>query len=261
MPAERKVEERFTDRVENYIRYRPSYPSGIVDLLESEAQPAKAGARLKVADIGSGTGIFTTLLLDRDHWVSAVEPNPAMREAAERLLSTRPNFTSHPGTAENTDLRTGAYDLIVAAQAYHWFDPSATRDEFFRILRPGGIVALIWNERREDSSPFLRDYEQLLKTFGTDYSQVKHQTITPEMIRAFFEPSTFQLETFDNFQTFDLSGIKGRLLSSSYVPNEGDPAAEPMLARLREIFSQSQVNGRIQVDYDTRVYFGELGEK
>ena len=248
----RKPDERFSDRVENYIRFRPGYPREIIPLIEMEAA-LKPGAR--IADIGSGTGISSEMFLRAGYQVTCVEPNRAMREAAERLLADYPGFRSVDGSAQSTTLEDGCIDLIVAAQAFHWFDTPETRAEFSRILKPGGRIALIWNERKLDGTPFLRDYENLLLRFGMDYSDVRHENIGAESLGRFFI-GDYSLHTFPNHQEFDFESLKGRMLSSSYVPSAGHPDHEPMIAELRGIHERHQVSGKVDFEYDTRVYLG-----
>jgi len=246
-------EHRFSNRVANYIRYRPSYPRELVDLLEREAKLSPEGT---IADIGSGTGIFSELLLKAGYQVSGVEPNQPMREAAERLLSGYPRFHSVDGSAQATTLADQSADLIVSAQAYHWFDTPEARAEFRRILKPGGKIALIWNECLLDTTPFLRDYEALLREFGTDYAEIRHDNIGPESLKLVF-PGGYDIHTFPNSQRFDYEGLEGRLLSSSYTPAPGRPGHEPMLAELRRLFDEHRQNGQVSIDYDARVYLGE----
>ena len=213
-----------------------------------------------VADIASGTGIFTRILLEDGNVerVFGVEPNAEMRNAGEEFLRTYPNFTSVEGTAEATTLADHSVDLVTAAQAAHWFDREKARREFIRICKLGGWTVLLWNERRTDSTPFLREYEKLLLTYGTDYQNVRHERTTEE-IETFFAPSPFQIRIFDYQQAFDYPALEGRLLSSSYTPQAGDAAYVPMLRDLRRIFDAHQVDGSVAFDYDTRVYFGQLG--
>jgi len=140
-----------------------------------------------VADIGAGTGILTELFLRNGNRVFAVEPNPEMREAGERQLKHDPNFLSVAGRAEATTLASGSVDIVAAGQAFHWFDRGPARDEFIRILKPGGWVVLIWNERLTDTTPFLKAYEQLLERYATDYAQVDHKQIDEHVLAAFFD--------------------------------------------------------------------------
>ena len=253
MPAS-DATRRFSDRVENYVRYRPGYPAGALRVLQRECG---FSADHVVADIASGTGIWTRVLLDNGNKVFGVEPNAEMRQAGDRLLTSFRKFTSVVGTAEATTLRSNSVDFVTAAQAAHWFDREPARREFARILKPGGWLVLLWNERLTDSTPFLREYEQLLLTFGTDYQDVRDERTT-EAVNEFFDPAPFQERVFAMRQEFDYTGIEGRLLSSSYAPGPENPNYAPMLHELRRIFQVHAVAGRATFDYKTRVYFGRL---
>ncbi len=186
---------RFTDRMEDYVRYRPSYPPQVLETLRDECGLTRASV---IADIGSGTGILTRLLIDHGNQVFGVEPNEAMRARAEASLAQFPGFVSVPAAAEQTALEPGSIDLITAAQAFRWFAATPCRLEFRRILRPGGWIVLIWNERRVDTTPFLQGYEELLQQFSTDYASVDHRNIDENTLTRFFGHSDFGLRTFDN---------------------------------------------------------------
>jgi SAM-dependent methyltransferase len=253
MPASNAT-SRFSDRVENYVRHRPGYPPQIINTLKAECglKPAHI-----IADIASGTGIWSRILLENGNPVFGVEPNAEMRQAAERLLKALPNFSSVAGAAEATTLPDHSVDFVTAAQAAHWFDREPARREFVRILKPGGWLVLLWNERRVDSTPFLRDYEQLLLTYGTDYKEVRHE-YTTLVIHEFFDPAPFEKHVFPMRQELDYAGLEGRLLSSSYVPGPDHPDHAAMLRELRRIFDEHAVHGSIVVEYETRLYFGRL---
>jgi len=253
MPV-RDATQRFSSRVEDYVRYRPGYPPGVIQLLKTECG---LSAESVVADVASGTGIFTRMLLENRCRVFGVEPNVEMRHAAEEFMAGHARFKSLNGTAESTTLPDHSVDIITAAQAAHWFDPSKARQEFVRILKPGGWTVLMWNDRRINASRFSREYEDLLLRYGTDYHEVRRLggDLT---VKAFFAPSDFQTRVFDNRQDLDYVGLEGRLLSSSYAPRASDPKHEPMLQELRRIFDSNQVNGRIIFEYDTRVYYGQM---
>ena len=245
---------RFSNRADNYAKYRPRYPPGVLDILRSDCGLTSSWI---IADVGSGTGILSELFLQNGNPVFGIEPNGAMRQAAERLLQAFPNFTSVDATAEATTLESSSIDLVTAAQAFHWFDRNKARQEFARILRPGGWVVLIWNERRLDSTAFLRDYEALLLRYGTDYEKVRHENIAGEIGR-FFAPESFQTQSLDNVQHFDLASLKGRTRSASYTPEPGDPNFEPMFAKLEELFNAHQSGGIVDFEYDTTVFYGHL---
>src|ERR1700722_8165854 len=251
MPASNAT-SRFSGRVENYIRYRPGYPPEVLKALQTGLRSAHV-----IADIASGSGIWTRRLLENGNPVFGVEPNAEMREAGERFLAEFPKFTSVAGTAEATTLADQSADFVTAAQAAHWFDRARAREEIAHILKPGGWLVLLWNERLTDSTPFLRDYENLLLTFGTDYQDVRHERTT-EVVNEFFDPEPFQERAFPMQQEFDFAGLEGRLLSSSYVPGPEHPKHAPMLRDLRRIFDRHAVEGQVICEYKTRLYFGRL---
>jgi SAM-dependent methyltransferase len=245
---------RFSDRVENYVLYRPGYPPEVLDLLRRECGLVPNRV---VADIASGTGLFTRMLLDNGNSVFAVEPNAEMREMGLHQLSSYDRLVSISGTAEETTLRSASVDFVTAAQAAHWFHLPQARAEFLRILKPGGWCVLIWNERLTDTTPFLRDYEQLLLTYGTDYKEVRHERTTA-VIHDFFAPKPCRERVFNMRQDFDYEGTAGRLLSSSYAPLAGHPNHAPMMRELERVFRVHATNGLVGFEYLTRVYFGKL---
>lgn len=245
---------RFSNRVANYVKYRPGYPPQVLELLRSEMGLTPSSI---IADIGSGTGISAKLFLENGNAVYGVEPNEAMRKAAEEFLKNFPNFRSIYGTAEDTGLPTASVDFAIAAQAFHWFNPEKTRAEFERILKPGGHIALIWNERQLDTTEFLRGYENLLLKYAGDYTRVRHENVDEEVLGEFFRKD-FKRASFPNEQVFDFEGLKGRMLSSSYMPTESDERFEPLTKELLELFAKHAENGRIKVFYDTNVFYTEV---
>ena len=249
------VTQRFSNRVENYVKYRPSYPAAMIDHIVARAE-LRDGA--SVADIGSGTGIFTSLILARGLRVYGVEPNREMREAAERLLAVHENFISIDGGAEHTTLPGHSVEIVCVAQAFHWFDAKKTRIEFQRILNPGGLVALIWNDRKTDASSFLEAYDELLRMRGSDYEQVNHRNIDAKKLHAFFDEGGYEETTFANEQHFDWDGLYGRAMSSSYVPAEGSEGYGPFVAGLRKVFDTHARDDTVAFEYDTRLYMGTL---
>jgi SAM-dependent methyltransferase len=249
--------ERFGSRVEDYVRSRPGYPAELARWLAAQCglQPGAA-----VADIGCGTGLFARELLLAGLQVTGVEPNGPMRAAGvDFLAGFGTAFRAVEGTAEATGLTAGSVRLVTAAQAFHWFSPPAARAEFKRILVPGGFVALVWNVRR-DNTPFLRGYEALLQACAPEYADSGVPAQADERIIApFFAPSTYVQRSFPYAQHFDRDGLRGRLLSSSYVPAAGAPGHDAMLARLDVLFDTHQRGGLVDFEYDTRVFVGVSG--
>jgi SAM-dependent methyltransferase len=244
--------ERFSDRVDDYVRHRPGYPDGVRELLERECG---LGPDSVVADLGSGTGILSQLLLASGARVFGVEPNAAMREAAEKAFAGQERFVSVEGTAEASGVAAASIDLATAGQAFHWFDPARTRAELQRILRPGGHAAMIWNLRA--STPFNDDYEDLLMRFAPEYPAVRARDRVSETgVKLVLAPHEVHVARVPNRQRFDEAGLRGRLMSSSYAPKEGEPTHAAMTARMREIFASYAREGRVEMDYETVVYWG-----
>ena len=246
---------RFSSRVADYIKYRPRYPQSVVELLRDECGLRPASV---VADVGSGTGILSELFLRNGNRVYGVEPNREMREAGERLLSAYDNFKSVEGRAEATTLDGGSVDFVTAGQAFHWFDIEGARREFRRILRPGGRVVALWNDRRTEGSPFLEEYERLLLEYSTDYREVSSKHADEDVLGEFFGAGGFLLKSFANPHSLDFESLRGRLRSSSYTPEPGHANFEPMMRELAAIFERHQTDGRVAVEYDTKVYYGRL---
>ena len=248
--------ERFTDRVDFYNAGRPSYPAALLRFFQSQLglSPDK-----KVADVGSGTGLLTELFVRNGNPTFAVEPNAAMRHSAEQRLGQWPNFTSVDATAEATTLGDASVDLITAGQAFHWFEPNPTRAEFQRILRPGGHVALVWNERVVDRSPFTRAYQQFLDTHRVDRSAVRSGDITgveSDVLAKFFGPSGHHVHSFSNPQRLDKRDFLDRIRSSSYMPLPPHADYDRIMRAAEQLFDTHQSHGAVQVEHDTRVYFG-----
>jgi SAM-dependent methyltransferase len=247
--------QRFSNRVENYVKFRPGYPDEAISFLVKEA---KLSIHSVIADVGSGTGIFTRLLLDQGFTAYAVEPNDAMRKSAGKQLHTYPNFHSVNGTAELTTLSNHSIDLVVCAQAFHWFDQQKTKIEFKRILKPNGLVALIWNNRQIDIDEFAIAYELLLQQQGSDYKEVNHRNITDVDFSNFFKNGKYQLAKYTNVQVFDEDGLVGRAFSSSYIPPKDTEAGAVFLEALKQLFAQYQVEGTVNFQYQTEVYLGKV---
>lgn len=245
---------RFSNRVADYVKYRPGYPPEMLPFLLKEGLLTAGSV---VADIGSGTGMSATPFLENGNKVYGIEPNAEMRAAAEKIHAGNKNFISVNGVAEKTGLPDSSLDLIIAAQAFHWFDQEKCRAEFKRILKPDGKVLLAWNDRRTDTSPFLAAYEKLLLEHGTDYTKVNHRNIDHDKVNAFFGKQVPE-QTFLNCQYFDYDGLKGRLLSSSYVPAAGEPGFDAMIEALKEVFKNHNTNGKVTVEYDTRLFYGPI---
>lgn len=248
------VTARFSNRVENYQKFRPAYPPELIEFLRGELGLNRNSI---VADIGSGTGIFAKMLLDANCTVFGVEPNREMRAAGAEFLKDFDKFTSVDGAAENTNLPDDSVDFITAAQAFHWFKPERARDEFKRILRRNGFVVLIWNLRNLDANVFSREYESFLIEYGDDYQKIRLNYAHEHEIAAFFD-NDLKTKNFQNAQTLDLDGLTGRTLSSSFMPTETDVNFEPMTGALETLFEKHERDGKITIYYDTKVFYKQF---
>ena len=247
------AKERFSNRVADYVRYRPGYPSEVLPLLRTECSLRPGHV---IADIGSGTGFLSELFLKNGNHVYGIEPNKEMRAAGEEYLASYDNFSSIEACAEATTLNDASVDLITAGQSFHWFDPDAARREFARILKPDGWVVVVWNDRVKEGATLMQAYEGLLERYGIDYKQVKESYPEAERIRAFFD--IFSQRDLPNYQLLDWEALAGRLRSASVTPTEGHPNYEPMMQELRRLYDAQQQDGQVRLDYLTRVYYGKL---
>jgi ubiquinone/menaquinone biosynthesis C-methylase UbiE len=253
--AERDPLTRFSDRVDDYIKYRPHYSPEIVEALQ---QACGLRPEHLVADIGCGTGLLAKIFLEAGNRVLGVEPNREMRLAGESYLAQYPQFTMIEGSAEGTNLDDASIEFVVAAQAFHWFRPDDTRAEFARVLKPEGWTVLIWHDRDTDSTDFLRAYEKFLRRYSVDYDQVAHKYLASyDALKSFFAPNELHIVTQHSRQCLDYDGLRGRLLSSSYIPKEGE-RYDAMMEALPALFSEHCSEGQVLLEYHTRIYFGHL---
>jgi SAM-dependent methyltransferase len=245
--------QRFSSRVADYVRYRPSYPSALLDLLRGECSLRPGHL---IADIGSGTGFLSELFLKNGNRVYGIEPNKDMRQAGEEYLASYDGFSSIEGAAEATTLDDASVDFVTAGQSFHWFEPDSARREFVRILKPSGWMVIAWNDRRMEEAPFTRAYENILERFGIDYKNVKDSYPEAERISGFL--STFSQRDLPNYQILDWDSLRGRLRSSSFSPTEGHPNYASMMDELRKLFDAHKQDGQVRMDYFTRIYYGHL---
>jgi len=246
---------RFSDRADDYAKYRPHYSHDVVHALQAacDLRPEHL-----IADVGCGPGLLAEIFLRQGNRVIGVEPNHEMRIAGEQYLAAHPNFSVVDGSAESTTLADGSVDFVVAGQAFHWFDPPNARIEFARILKPGGWVVLVWHDRDQDSTPFLRAYEVFIRKHGIDYEQVSHKYLANyDALEAFFAPNGMELIQQHNQQRLDFDGLRGRLLSSSYIPKSGE-RYDAMMRALPELFDKHAVDDHVMLEYDTKIYYGHL---
>jgi SAM-dependent methyltransferase len=244
---------RFSTRARAYAAARPTYPPALASLMRDEMGLA-AGA--EIADVGSGTGKLTALLVEAGYRVFGVEPNAEMRAYAE--ASFGPRFTSVNGTAQATTLHEQSVDAVTAGQAFHWFDPAKARQEWTRIARPGAWAILVWNLRRERATPFMAGYDDLILRFATDMKLAKAERADEDAMATLFGGRNWEHRLFGHVHPMDLEALRGRVTSSSFMPNDGEARFGEMLGAVDELFATHARHGRVEFEYDTPVFYGRL---
>ena len=243
--------KRFTGRASFYSTSRPNYPRRIFDILRSEIDFDET---YTIADIGSGTGLFSQLFLENGNRVLAVEPNDEMRTMAERNLGKFPRFLSIKGTAEQTGLESGSIDLVIVGQALHWFDPEASSREFARIVKTNGHVCIVYNDRNNEDS-FMKDYDQIVRKYARNRANVP--TIDNAYLSRFFRKGKYSKFSLSNEQLLDLEGLLGRMTSASYMPSPSDGNRFALLREdVARLFKTYEKLGKVRMLYDTTVLLG-----
>jgi SAM-dependent methyltransferase len=244
-PDDLRPTTRFSDRVADYVRYRPTYPGPAVDYALADLPRLHAAP---VVDVAAGTGIWTGLLAARGLEVIAIEPNAEMRAGAPAI----PGVTWQGGTAEATGLPDRSAVLVTAAQGFHWFRATEAVREFARILEPDGRLALVWNRRRNDD-PFTHGYREAILSVGGETS-AETMTFDPGVIPAEGAFTRAERQSFAHAQELDREGLHGRARSASYVPKDG-PRAEQLRARLDQLFDHHAApSGHVRLHYDCEVW-------
>jgi SAM-dependent methyltransferase len=246
---------RFSDRVEAYLAGRPRYPSELITYLEATGALPHGGL---VADVGVGTGLSADPFLAAGHRVIGVEPNAPMRAAGLEYLARYPHYEARDGTAEATGLQSNSVDLVIAGQAFHWFDPGRFRTESLRVLRPGGWAALIWNDRDLTGTPFLAGYEALLIEYGNDYRAIRYKHQGTDAIPVYFGGSAPAAREFRHQRNMDWAMVSALAGSASYLPAPGQPRHAALLAALHALFDANASNGTIEMRYTCRVHAAPL---
>jgi len=247
--------DKFTNKAENYTKYRPSYPQGFINHLVNEVG---MNCESIVADIGAGTGILTKLLACKVKKIIAVEPNKDMLKVCRKHLKGIKNFTGIDASAENTSLPDSSVDFITAAQAFHWFDREKSKSEFKRILKKNGKVIIVWNFKYADYD-FLKENRSILRRFCPEFKGftggVENDSSS---FSDFFKKDCCEYKVFDNYKTINLEEFIGGTLSASYSPSPEVSHYNNFISELTEVFNKYSTNGILKMPLKTWCYTGEL---
>ncbi|HEY8891035.1 MAG TPA: class I SAM-dependent methyltransferase [Clostridium sp.] len=235
---------RFSNRVENYAKYRPNYPNDIINFLNTTIGLTNKAI---IADIGSGTGISAQLFLDNGNEVYGIEPNTEMRAAGEKRLNQYTNFHSVDASSESTKLESESVDMITVGQAFHWFEPEPTKKEFLRILKPNGFVVIVNNRIKLRGDKFMGEYMELIEKYADSEPTKSLNTDLPN----FFNSKIIYKEIFYNPQVYNLKKLLGNLLSYSYISNEENSRFNYMISEFELLFKKHNDNGTLIFHYET----------
>ena len=246
--------QRFTGRAEAYSSYRPTYPKQFLDILNKEAN---FDSTKIVADIGSGTGILSKLFLENGNRVFSVEPNDDMRSVAGSNLGHFQRFASIKGTAENTTLEDRSVDLISVGQALHWFDSKRSWKEFSRIIKRGGYLCILYNDRKtDDASGIMQRYEEIIDKHARNKPNLER--VEDDILSKFFSGWSFKKFSISNEQVLDFEGLVGRVCSASYMPQQNQQGFSEVKRELKDMFSKYQKDNKIMLSYETNIFLGLL---
>lgn len=246
---------KFSDKVANYVKYRSTYPDAFLNYLFNEVGLSSDAC---VADVGAGTGLLTEPLAERVKTIYAIEPNRNMRIACMEACGRNCSFIALDGTAEDTGIPDHSVDFITVAQAFHWFDRNRAHQEFTRIIKPEGLVILVWNSRIPESALTLENdalYRKHCPDF-TGFSGGRESSV--EQFLFFFRDETYEIRSFPNDRILTLEAFIGNSLSASYAPHPSDAGYNAFVAELSVLFDRYAKKGHLTVPMRTWSYTGRV---
>jgi SAM-dependent methyltransferase len=242
----------FSTKAADYATARLRYPAELFERLRASHALFAAA---QIADIASGTGLFTAQLLDRGYAVTAIEPNAAMRAVADAALAKHRKYRSIAASAEATTLADASLDLITAAQAFHWFDIAAVRREWLRVLKPHGRVVLVWNTRPL-SDPLQKELDDLLGEFGGRRQAALDRRQDLAKVPSFFVAASFEHFELAHAQELDRDGLISLALSRSAMPDRDTPEGQRAVRMLMQLFDRHARGGKVGLTYRTKAFVG-----
>lgn len=243
--------KRFTNRSDNYVKYRPDYPPEIIELLQKEIHLDEFK---DVADVGSGTGMFSRLFAKNGNITFGVEPNDEMRLKAEKSLGKYLNFISINGTAEFTNLADSSVDIVTAADAIHWFDMFKAKSEFSRILRDDGYCVIVYHITK-NNTPFMKEFNKLIKLLKK--AEKSDDEKFEKSVEKFFGPKKAKVKTLNSTHEMSFAELKGLVLSYAIMPEDGE-LHKKTLKELKNIFDRNNLSGSVSMEYKIKILIGKI---
>ena len=226
----------FDDCAREYDIFRPDYPPEIYDFLINRCNLT---AISEIVDVGAGTGKSSAPFLDRGFRVTAVEPSHAMRKEG---LRSHPALSYVSANAESTGIRSGTFDLVICAQAFHWFDLTQTLPEFARLLKSSGFMGIFWNNRDGDA-PHIQRFEKLIHEFDPEHDCKYRRKDWKSLIDS---SNSFQIvdrRRFTFVKPMTTDAWVGLARSMSYVRKLPEKKLAELERALHEAFHQSPSTG------------------
>jgi ubiquinone/menaquinone biosynthesis C-methylase UbiE len=242
---------RFSSRAALY-QNRARYPHALLDYLRASCGLTPD---MVIADIGSGTGFLTVLLLENGNRVYAVEPNAEMRAVADELFTDIPLFTSLTGTAEQLPIKDASVDMVTVGQALHWFEVDKARVEFQRVLKPTGKVVVVDNRPRSDDSEFMQACRAFEQKYFLDFGTAAEP---PARVVKLFTGIEIQKKQIPFIFSCSEKIFRDGFLSSSLAPEAGSQAYTQCEESLHNLFVQYQALGKVQLSFETAIYCGRF---
>ena len=245
------TDENFGSFAADYDRHRPDYPAALWSELLSDASSIN-----DVVDVGAGTGRAALELARRGLAVTAVEPESGMRRQAEqRARQQGLTIELREGSAERSGLQTQCCDLVVCAQAFHWFDAERALPELHRILRPYGTLAVWWNDRRVEGVPYMECYEDLIERYNANYRRGYRGRNWRTILSGGGFFGDVVEHTFDHTKRVDAEGFIALACTSSYLRNTlSQSQLEEFADELRCVLHEYHGEGEFDVPYATLLF-------
>lgn len=246
------MKNEFYNRANEYAIGRPTYPEEILKRLKELG----IGRNSTIADVGAGTGLLTRMLSEIGCRILAVEPNIEMLSECKKYCSTITSIEYINEPAESTGIKEHSLDLIIIAQAFHWFDKELSKVEFKRILKEKGYVIFLWNDMQIDNE-FANEYINIIRKYKIK-TTAAITNFDPDKEKYNFLGQSFEKIYYNNSQFLTIDGIIGNATSLSYTPSKLDSNYNQFVQELKKLFLKYQVDGKVIINYKTEMCIGQF---